>query len=228
MSVALSVRNIKKSLGNPAQEILKGISFDVESGEFVALKGRSGSGKSTLLYVVSTLDDPSSGSLLMDGVDVKSMTQEELHHFRNQKIGFVFQFHYLLPELTALENVLMPARKLKLETAKLNYAKELLEMFDLKDKHNNLPSQLSGGQNQRVAIARSLIMSPQYLFADEPTGSLDSKNSELVFEFLQKINRELGTTIVMVTHEEAFSQRAKRVIDLRDGLVISDTRNQSE
>jgi ABC-type lipoprotein export system ATPase subunit len=224
--IALSAKDIRKNLGDPPQEILRGISFDIEKGQFVSLKGRSGSGKSTLLYVISTLDNPTSGELFLDGLSVKNMSAEELHRFRNEKIGFVFQFHYLLPELTALENVLMPARKTKQEKEKESYAKELLNMFDLSGKFNNRPSQLSGGQNQRVALARSLIMNPSFLFADEPTGSLDSVNSEKVFDILSQINQDFGTTIVMVTHEEEFSRRAQRVIDLKDGKVVSDSKNE--
>lgn len=220
--MGIVAKNIKKNLGHPAQEILKGISFDIGSGEFVALKGRSGSGKSTLLYVISTLDNPTSGELIIDDHSVPNFADEDLHRFRNEKIGFVFQFHYLLPELTALENILMPARKQKRELEREKYARELIKMFDLEGKENNLPSQLSGGQNQRVAIARSLIMSPTYIFADEPTGNLDSMNSDRVFKIFEQVNKEFGTTIVMVTHDDELSKRAKRIIDLKDGLIMTD------
>ena len=220
--MGLSARNIKKSLGDPAQEILKGISFDIKEGEFVALKGRSGSGKSTLLYVLSTLDNPTDGEILIDGHNVSTLSPQELHKIRNEKIGFVFQFHYLLPELTAIENILMPARKMGREIELENYAKELLKLFDLTEKHGSLPRQLSGGQNQRVAIARSLIMKPTYIFADEPTGSLDSINSDRVFQIFEQVNKEFGTTIVMVTHDDELSQKAQRIIDLKDGLVVLD------
>lgn len=221
--ISLSVKNICKDLGSPPQKILSGISFDIERGQFVALKGRSGSGKSTLLYILSTLDDPTSGRLCLDGADVDKMDAEELHRFRNEKIGFVFQYHYLLPELSALENVLMPARKRRVEKAKEAYARELLDMFDLAGKHNSRPGQLSGGQNQRVAIARALIMQPSFLFADEPTGSLDSINSERVFNSLERVNRNFGTTIVMVTHDDEFSKKAQRIIELKDGCVVDDS-----
>jgi lipoprotein-releasing system ATP-binding protein len=218
--ISISLKNITKSLGTPSQPILKGIDFDIEKGQFVALKGKSGSGKSTLLYVISTLDEPTSGELFLNGINISQLTPKELHLFRNEKIGFVFQFHYLLSELTALENVLMPTRKQGLQKKKEARAKELLDLFGLNDKMDNRPGQLSGGQNQRVAIARSLVMDPLFLFADEPTGSLDSANSDNVFKIFEKINKEFGTTIVMVTHDDDLSKRAQRVIDLKDGRVV--------
>jgi putative ABC transport system ATP-binding protein/lipoprotein-releasing system ATP-binding protein len=223
--MSLISKNIYKNLGNPPQEILKNISFEIDSGEFVSLKGRSGSGKSTLLYVLSTLDNPTKGELILDGVSIKDLSSEALHRFRNEKIGFVFQFHFLLPELSALENVLMPARKYKKEVEKEKYALELMEMFELTDRMHHLPRELSGGQCQRVAIARSLIMNPTFLFADEPTGSLDSVNSERVFQILSQVNKDLKTTILMVTHDDEFSRRAQRVIELKDGMVVADSKN---
>lgn len=220
--MSLIISNVFKNLGSPPQEILRGISFEIKAGEFVALKGRSGSGKSTLLYVLSTLDNPTHGELFIEGKNTKDLSDKGLHQFRNERVGFVFQFHYLLPELSALENVLMPARKQGLEEEKRERAIELLNLFDLKDKHHHRPRELSGGQNQRVAIARALIMSPAFLFADEPTGNLDSGNSERVFKILTEINRKLGTTIVMVTHDDELSRNAHRIIELRDGRLVSD------
>lgn len=220
--MSLIAKNIYKSLGTPSVDILKGVQFEINDGEFVALKGRSGSGKSTLLYVLSSLDDPSKGDVIVNDVNVRDLSYEQLHKFRNEQIGFVFQFHYLLPELTALENVLMPARKCQKEIEKEKYAYKLFEMFDLNGKHHKLPRHLSGGENQRVAIARSLIMNPKFLFADEPTGSLDSVNSDRVFQILNQINKEFGTTIVMVTHDDELSLRTKRIIELKDGVVVSD------
>lgn len=225
--MGLKAVNISKSLGHPPQEILKEISFEINEGEFVALKGRSGSGKSTLLYILSTLDNPTVGQIIIDGKEVTQLSTEELHKLRNEKIGFVFQFHYLLPELTALENILMPCRKLGIEIEREKYAKELLSLFDLSKKQSSLPRQLSGGQNQRVAIARSLVMNPTYIFADEPTGSLDSANSEKVFHIFEKVNKEFGTAIIMVTHDDELSQKARRIIDLKDGKVISDQSTKS-
>lgn len=220
--MSLEARNVCKSLGKPPHQIIRQVNFSIQPGEFVSLRGRSGSGKSTLLYLLSTLDAPSSGEVLYFGKNVQEMTTQELRVLRNQELGFIFQFHYLLPELTALENVLMPARKTGVHIAKKDYARSLLEKFDLKDHMNHRPRELSGGQSQRVAVARALIMEPQFLFADEPTGSLDTQNSEKVFEIFQQINSDMKTTIVMVTHDEEFARRAHRIIELVDGQVVKD------
>jgi putative ABC transport system ATP-binding protein/lipoprotein-releasing system ATP-binding protein len=168
---------------------------------------------------MSTLDKPTRGKVLIDGHDVNRMSVKEMHRFRNQHIGFVFQFHYLLPELTAIENVLLPAMKAKGTASKRERAKDLLNRFGLLDKADRLPGQLSGGEQQRVGIARALIMSPKYLFADEPTGNLDSVNSEAVLSLLEQVNREEKTTIVMVTHDLGFAKRAHRMIQLVDGHI---------
>lgn len=216
------VNNVSKSFGIFEQQVLKNISFVVQEGEFVSLTGRSGSGKSTLLYIMSTLDSPTSGEVIIDQYHTTRTSSEDIHLFRNQQIGFVFQFHYLLPELTALENVLMPARKMKLDTQpeKIEYAKMLLNTFNLKEKYHRFPNQLSGGEQQRVAIARALVMKPKYIFADEPTGNLDSINGEIVMDIFKKVNREEKTTILFVTHDEEFAQRADRQIKLADGSLI--------
>jgi len=220
--MSLEAWNVCKSLGKPPHEIIHKASFKIQAGEFVSLRGRSGSGKSTLLYLLSTLDAPTSGEVLYFGKNVNHMSPQELRILRNQNLGFIFQFHYLLPELTALENVLMPARKTGAHLVKKDYARSLLEKFDLKDHMNHRPRELSGGQSQRVAVARALIMEPQFIFADEPTGSLDTQNSEKVFEIFQRINSDMKTTIVMVTHDEEFSRRAHRIIELVDGRVVRD------
>lgn len=217
--MGIFAHNVSKAFGNPSIQVLENISFQVESGEFLSLTGRSGSGKSTLLYIISSLDAPTSGEVLFDGVNVHKLSEKEIHEFRNQNIGFVFQFHYLIPELSALENVLLPARKFNLQKSKKEEAENLLIGFDLKEKMNRLPSQLSGGEQQRVAIARALLMKPKYLFADEPTGNLDSKNGEIVLEIFRKINQELKTTIVMVTHDKEFASLAQRRIVLKDGKI---------
>lgn len=223
--MSIQVQNVTKSFGDPVVEILKNVSFKIQDGEFAALTGRSGSGKSTLLYILSSLDHATEGDVLFEHKSVKKMSPEELHHFRNQKMGFVFQFHYLLPELSSLENVLMPTRKLGLHVQKRNEAIDLLRSFGLEKKLENYPRQLSGGEQQRVAIARALIMNPQYLFADEPTGNLDSINGELVMTLLKKINIDRKTTIIMVTHDPDFANLASRQIFLVDGrLVDKETR----
>lgn len=219
-------KNIVKSFLNPPVDILKSLSFEIEKGEFVACTGHSGSGKSTLLYVVSGLDTLSSGEVFLAGQNVHTMKSKEQHEFRNSKIGFVFQFHYLLPELTCLENIVFPAKKSRKEKEKRKEALEMIDIFGIGDCKNKLPSQISGGQQQRVAIARALIMQPEILFADEPTGNLDSLNGEKVMNIFEKINREFKTTILMVTHEVDYAKRAKRRIHLVDGNIVLDERNE--
>jgi len=185
--------------------ILKGIDLTIAAGEFVSLTGRSGSGKSTLLYILSSLDEPTEGEVFLQGRSVHSLGSKEQHRFRNEHVGFVFQFHYLLPELTAVENVLMPTRKLGLHEKKL-------------------PSQMSGGEVQRCAIARSLIMDPDILFTDEPTGNLDTVNGDRVIEMFGRINKEQKTTILMVTHDPDYARAAGRQVHMVDGRIESDTK----
>lgn len=218
----IRVENLKKSFGHPPIEILHGLNFKIQDGSFVAVTGRSGSGKSTLLYCISTLDAPTEGKVYFDGQELTEMTSEDLHHFRNQKMGFIFQFHYLLPELTSLENVLMPARKYAVHKQKLNRAKELLEMVGLSAKLNSIPREMSGGEQQRVAIARSLIMEPKYIFADEPTGNLDSVNGDTVMELLKGITKTGSTSVIYVTHDPDFAAMADHSIQLADGKIIVD------
>lgn len=217
---------LTKEFGTPAQRVLHGLTFKIEDSEFVSISGRSGSGKSTLLYIISTLDSASSGSVKIDNLDLKQMSIAELHRFRNEKVGFVFQFHYLLPELTALENVLLPARNLKRDRELQNEALSLLEELDVKDQAHKLPSQMSGGQQQRVAIARAMILKPRYLFADEPTGNLDTKNGHTVMEIFKRVHRQNGTTIALVTHEPSYAKLADREIYLVDGRLSSREKDQ--
>ena len=213
--------NISKSFGDPPTSILKGISGEIKDGEMVAIMGRSGSGKSTLLYIISSLDKPTSGDVLVSHVSLLKISKKELHQFRNQKMGFVFQFHHLLPELTALENVLMPTLKSDFDPTRKDYALELLSEFGISNKAESLPSQLSGGEQQRVAIARALVMKPSVLFADEPTGNLDSANGQVVMNLFKRINKDRGTTIIYVTHDQMFAQMASRQINLVDGMIVS-------
>lgn len=219
--MSLVLKNVTKSFGNPPVDVIRNLSFEIQKGEFVSLTGKSGSGKSTLLYLMSSLDFPSSGIIEINGLNISAMKQKELHRFRNRHMGFIFQFHYLLPEFTALENVLMPARKAGEHGKRRKYAEELFEKFDLKDKMNELPGRLSGGQQQRVAIARSLIMDPDYIFADEPTGALDSLNGKIVMEIFKKVNQEKKTTVILVTHDNEFANSAQRQIRLVDGEIAS-------
>jgi lipoprotein-releasing system ATP-binding protein len=219
--VGIVARNVVKVVGEPPTRVLKGITLDIRDGEFIALTGRSGSGKSTLLYLLSSLDFTSEGVVEIDGHDVHRLPPEEIHRFRNERMGFVFQFHYLLAELTALENVLMPTRKTHGEKEKAAYAHSLLDQFGLGHLTSRLPRELSGGEQQRVAIARALVMQPRYLFADEPTGSLDTVNSELVMRLLSETNERLGTTIVLVTHDPDYAAMAPRQIHLVDGEIAA-------
>jgi ABC-type lipoprotein export system ATPase subunit len=218
--MGIRCEKLVKEFGEPPVRILHEIDMNIADREFVSITGRSGSGKSTLLYLLSTLDEPTSGTLRIDDRDPSTMSVDELHEFRNLNVGFVFQFHYLLAELTALENVLLPARNTGQHKAKEKEALALFEQFDIPGKVDKLPSQLSGGEQQRVAIARALIMKPRYLFADEPTGNLDSKNGRIVMDLLLSINRDLGTTIVMVTHEPDYAAMASREIFLADGRIV--------
>ncbi|MGJ4746208.1 ABC transporter ATP-binding protein [Leptospira sp. SA-E8] len=217
--MGIILENVKKSFGKPPTDVIKGISLGIQEGEFVSLTGKSGSGKSTLLYLISSLDDPSQGTISIDGRKISSLSQTDLHSFRNLHMGFVFQFHYLLPEFTALENVLMPALKAGKLKEKREDAIRLLERFDLGDKLDHIPSKLSGGQMQRVSIARALVMKPRYLFADEPTGALDSANAKIVMDIFKDINKTEGTTVIMVTHDADFAKSAKRQIKLVDGMI---------
>lgn len=219
--MGILLEHIEKSFGDPPVRVLKDISLEIKDGEMVTLTGRSGSGKSTLLYVISTLDRPNSGRVAIDGQEVSAMSGQEVHHFRNENMGFVFQFHYLLPELSALENVLMPTLKTNTGIQRAGLAKELLAEFGLKDKFDRLPSQLSGGEQQRVAIARALVMKPRYVFADEPTGNLDSVSGGVVMNLLKRINSEFKTTIIYVTHDADYAAMAPRQIHLVDGARVS-------
>jgi ABC-type lipoprotein export system ATPase subunit len=218
--MSIVAQNLGKKIGTPANQILANINTKINEGEFVALTGRSGSGKSTLLYLLSSLDTTYEGGVAIDGHEVKSLSANHLNKFRNEKMGFVFQFHYLIAELTALENMLLAARKFHREKERKSYALELLNRFGLSGKENRLPRELSGGEQQRVAIARALVMQPRYLFADEPTGSLDTVNGEIVMNILQETNKKDKTTVLMVTHDAEFASRADRKIHLTDGKIL--------
>jgi ABC-type lipoprotein export system ATPase subunit len=216
----LRVEHLEKELGPQNTLILSDLNFTIEEGQFVTLTGKSGSGKSTLLYILSTLDRPTRGKVLYFDRDIAKFSDEELHKLRNQNIGFVFQFHYLLPELSALENVLMPTRKWNMYKEKKEFAEYLLNKMGLDNRFDYTPKELSGGQAQRVAIARSLIMNPKFLFADEPTGSLDSANTKIVIDSFNQINKEFKTTIVMVTHDPDLANSTGRQIHLSDGKMV--------
>lgn len=214
----IKASGLVKEFGQPPQQILHGLDFEIGDGEFISISGKSGSGKSTLLYLISSLDFLTQGTVEIDGKNLKKMTTNELHAFRNQHVGFIFQFHFLLSELTALENILLPAKNLGLDKEKMPYAKILLQKLGISNQQDKLPGQLSGGEQQRVAIARALILQPKYIFADEPTGNLDTENAEIVMNILKDVNKD-GATICLVTHDPDFAAMAKREIKLIDGRI---------
>lgn len=223
MTNIIETKNLNKSFHDPVEfQALKNINIQIKQGEFVAIVGSSGSGKSTLLYVLSTLDTDYKGNIFFDGEDLSTKTKNELADIRNQKIGFVFQFHYLLPEFTVLENVCLPALKLaKFSEEEIKeHAMEKLDMLGLRDQALKKANKLSGGQQQRVAIARALINQPKIIFGDEPTGNLDSKNSQTVFEIFKELKEKYNQSIVVVTHDMNFAERTDRIITLSDGEVV--------
>lgn len=211
--------NISRDFGSPRERVLHHLNFEILDGEFISISGRSGSGKSTLLYIMSSLDHPSEGQLFLDGKDLKLLSSKDIHHLRNTSIGFIFQFHYLLPELTVFENVLLPARNLGIINSKKKEAIELLTYLGVQSLVDRYPNELSGGEQQRVAIARALIMRPKYLFADEPTGNLDTMNANIVMNMLKEINNKQKTTICLVTHDPDYSAFAGREIYLINGHI---------
>lgn len=223
--VALSARHIDKYFHIPSEfHVLNDVSFDVKRGEFLALIGKSGSGKSTLLYILSTMDTDYSGELFVNGERLTGQGQNELAAFRNGNIGFVFQFHYLLPEFSALDNVMLPALKLgrrsKEEIRERAYEK--LKILGVEDQALKRINRLSGGQQQRVAIARALINDPTIVMGDEPTGNLDTKNTEIVFETFRELAEEYGQTLITVTHDTEFAAKCDRIIELSDGAIVWD------
>ena len=201
-------------------QVLKGVNLQIDPSEIVSIIGKSGSGKSTLLHILGTLDQPDSGQVYIDGVDVSQLNSKEVAALRNTKIGFIFQFHHLLPEFTALENVLIPSMISKdYSSNQENRAKELLDFLGLKDRIKHKPNQLSGGEQQRVAVARALINQPAVIFADEPTGNLDSESSEELHQLLLRLRNEFGQTFVIVTHSKELSKISDRTIIMQDGVI---------
>ncbi len=215
----IEARGILKSFPNTPNPVLQDISLHIQDGDFISMVGKSGSGKSTLLYILSTLDNPTQGSVSYDGNLIQSLKPDDLYELRNRRIGFVFQFHYLLSELSAMENILLPAMKANEATKRRKLAQELIDVVGLKGKENRFPGELSGGEQQRLAIARALVMEPKYLFADEPTGNLDSSNGQIIMNLFQKFNKEKGTTIIYVTHDQDFASIATKKITLIDGRL---------
>jgi putative ABC transport system ATP-binding protein len=221
----LETRALTKTIdtGTHRVEILRGIDLSIPAGQFIAIMGASGSGKSTLLGLMAGLDTPTSGSVIVDGVDITNLREDELALVRGRKIGFVFQSYQLIPTLTAEENVLLPYELAGGDVSKgLARARGLLESVGLGDRLDHYPVQLSGGEQQRVALARAFMPKPPLLMADEPTGNLDSVNGEHVLELLLSLNQREGATLILVTHDMALASRADRIVTLRDGAVVAD------
>jgi putative ABC transport system ATP-binding protein len=230
LSQMISVQNLHKTYGHgpAATHALKGIDLDIQAGEFVAIMGRSGSGKSTLLHILGLLDVPTGGSIFIDQKNVLKLNEGEKAGFRLEKLGYVFQEYSLLPEMTILENVYVPAVCLGGENGYRRRASELLEIVGLGERLKHYPNEVSGGEQQRASIARALINRPKILFADEPTASLDIASAKVVLELFKKLNREMGQTIVMVTHEPEDEKYVDRVVWLKDGLVDKEPQYLSQ
>lgn len=225
MAPVIELRNVDKSYpGSPPVQVLFGIDLAFEEKSFSSIVGESGSGKSTLLNIVGTLDRPTSGEVFVDGIPTAGMKKDGVAEVRNRTVGFIFQFHYLLPEFTALENVLMPYvishRKPSREI--LEWADELFELAGISKVKNNLATKMSGGQQQRTAIVRALINKPRLVLADEPTGNLDSENTANVYKRFREVNERYGTTFVIVTHDRRIAEQTDRIVEIRDGRILMD------
>ena len=221
--IVLGAKSINKSFFNPVKvEVLKDVSFSLSRGEYVSIIGRSGSGKSTLLYILSTMDTDFEGELLLDGISIHDKSEKQLAAIRNEKIGFVFQFHYLLNEFTTLKNVMLPGFKLdKVNEEELETnAYEFLKDLGIEKLANKMAYQLSGGEKQRVAIARAMINDPLIIMCDEPTGNLDSNNADIVFNIFKELTETYNKTLLVVTHDMSFAEKTGRIIELDDGRII--------
>ncbi len=214
----IEVKNIHKSFGD--LQVLKGVNLQVKKGEIVSIIGKSGAGKTTLLQIIGTLDKPDSGNIVIDGIDVFSLKEKELADFRNRHIGFIFQFHQLLPEFNALENVMIPAMIAQIpEKEAIVRATHLLTELRLGDRLQHKPNQLSGGEKQRVAAARAMMMSPDVILADEPSGSLDESNKKELHKLLLQMREQYGQTIIIVTHDKELAEISNRIIEIKDGQI---------
>ena len=223
----IQISNLTKIFGDGVEiKALDGVDLDIKRGEFMSIIGPSGSGKSTLLNQIGILDTPTSGTILLNGVDVTEMSDKERSRTRNKELGFIFQYHHLLPDFNALENVMIPLLISGVKSSQARkVARKVLDEVGLGDRMKHRPNQLSGGQNQRVAIARALVNKPSIVIGDEPTGNLDSKASDSIYELLRKLNREHEQTFILVTHDEQMAAKTDRVIRLVDGKVVEDLRD---
>ena len=223
----LKVENLRKEYGEGNNKViaLDGINLEIERGEFVAIVGPSGSGKSTLLHIIGGVDNPNDGKVYIDGNDISNYTSKELAYFRRRKVGLIYQFYNLIPNLTVRHNIELPLKldKNKIETELFD---DIVNKLGIEDKLDSFPSELSGGQQQRVAIARSLIYRPSIILADEPTGNLDRKNSKEIIEIFKYFNRTLKQTIILITHDEEIALQTKRIITIVDGKIVGDERNE--
>lgn len=231
MDNIVQLKNITKVYGDKVKtQVLFGLNLEFEKGSFNSIIGQSGSGKSTLLNILGTLDVPTDGEIIINGVNTKSMNRNQLAKLRNEALGFIFQFHYLLPEFTALENVLMPYRILgkKIDESVIERANELIDLVGLTKVKNNLATQMSGGQQQRTAIARSLMNNPSIILADEPTGNLDSDTTAQIYDLMRTINKKYNTTFIIITHDQHVAERTDRIIEIKDGRIILDVRKNND
>ncbi len=229
MGNVLELKNVNKVYGSLIKtQVLFDINLNIEAGSFNSIIGQSGSGKSTLLNLIGTLDTPTSGDIYINNVLSSKMNKNELATLRNQALGFIFQFHFLLPEFTAKENILLPYvmndKPVPLEVDQR--AEELIELVGLKKVKNNLATQMSGGQQQRTAIARALINNPKLILADEPTGNLDSDTTETIYKLMREVNKKFGTTFLIVTHDRKIAERTDRIIEIKDGKIVLDIANK--
>jgi len=222
----IEIKGVTKSFGS--LQVLKGIDLCIEKGEIVSIVGPSGAGKTTLLQILGTLDKPDNGSVVVDGIETSTLSTNKLSEFRNKHLGFVFQFHQLLPEFTAIENIMIPAYIAGMKNKEAhNRAEELLEFMGLNDRVNHKPNELSGGEKQRVAVARALMNNPAVILADEPSGSLDSKNKEELHKLFFDLRDKFGQTFVIVTHDETLATLTDRTIHLKDGRIVGEGNESS-
>lgn len=227
MDNILELKNITKFYGDKIKtQVLFGLDLSFERGSFNSIIGQSGSGKSTLLNILGTLDRPTDGDIIINGKNTKSLNANALSQLRNENLGFIFQFHYLLPEFTALENILMPVRiqGKKIDKEVMARAEELIELVGLTKVKNNLATQMSGGQQQRTAIARALMNQAAIILADEPTGNLDSDTTEQIYDLMRMINKKYQTTFIIITHDQSVAEKTDRIIEIKDGRILMDVR----